>query len=143
MTRHSLLASALLTGYIVTGCSTPQADLSPRREAVVITTPALQVNPVQPGVDQIVIERLDLVQPGFIVIRADDDGKPGAVISHSVMLERGRHESVGVNIDPARAGAQVIAVVHADNGNVLFEYPGADGPMLVGDQMMMRVIKLR
>ncbi len=134
---------ALLVVATTAGCASSNADRATRDVPLVITTPALLVASPQIGVDQIVIDRVDLVRPGFVVIRSNDNGAPGTVVSHTVMLSAGRHEKIGVSIDPVKAGASVIAVVHSDNGNVLFEFPGPDGPTLVEGKMLMGRVDLK
>ncbi len=143
MNRSILLAAAMLTGAFAAGCSTTQSQLTPQVKPIVIAAPALVINPSQPGVDQIVIERADFTKPGFVVIRADNNGAPGDIISHSEMLSTGRHENFGININPVKAGARVIAVMHSDDGNVLFEFPGPDGPTLVNGQPITSIVNLK
>lgn len=69
------------------------------------------------------------VQGGWIVVRADEDGSPGAPIGYAA-VGPGLNVDVPVTLDPAAATHTVYAVLHVDAGQPgVFEYPGADEPV--------------
>jgi plastocyanin len=73
---------------------------------------------------------------GWLVIHAQRDGQPGEVLGYSPVKE-GDNADVVVLIDAARATGTLYAMLHSDAGTVgTYEFPGSDGPVLVGDQMV-------
>lgn len=76
-----------------------------------------------------------LDRPGYLVLRADDRGRPGEVVGNR-SLDPGVHGTVEVPIDPGaypdrRGYLFVWAVVYADDGDGTFE-PDEDTPVTVG-----------
>ncbi|MEX2550056.1 MAG: plastocyanin/azurin family copper-binding protein [Nitriliruptoraceae bacterium] len=67
---------------------------------------------------------------GWIVVHADDDGGPGAVLGH-VALPEGTSSNVEVPLDEALgADATVWPMLHVDAGEEgVYEFPGTDGPV--------------
>jgi hypothetical protein len=84
------------------------------------------------GEDNVVIvARVELLEPGWLVIHVDDDGQAGAVIG-GVRLAAGTHENVPVTIDRRYATPTLHAVLHQDDGEIgLLEFPDGDRPLLV------------
>jgi hypothetical protein len=74
--------------------------------------------------------------PGWLVIHANDNGNPGAVLGQ-VPLLRGVNTNVTVEVDPAAAGEQVFPMLHYDTGEAgVYEFgtvEGADGVVFVGE----------
>jgi hypothetical protein len=68
--------------------------------------------------------------PGWVVIQADDQGKPGKVLGYTA-VKAGNNPDVAVMIDPKGATAKLHAALELDAGKVgTFEYPGADKPAM-------------
>lgn len=67
---------------------------------------------------------------GFVVIHADADGAPGAVLGHTSVPE-GTSADVSVPLDQElTADATVWPMLHVDAGEVgTYEFPGPDGPV--------------
>lgn len=75
-------------------------------------------------------------EPGWIVIHAEADGKPGAVIGYSPVGE-GTTENVDVEIDLAQATERLFAMLHVDGGQVgVYEFPGDDVPAKAGENIV-------
>lgn len=75
--------------------------------------------------------------PGWIVIHADEDGKPGPVLGHS-WVASGVNADVRVKLDASKVTSELYAMLHADEGDVgIYEFPGADGPVLVAGYPVM------
>ena len=77
----------------------------------------------------VVVEQVFLTEPGYLVVRADDDGTPGRVLGHR-SLGGGLHTGATVRIDdPAwrnvTGNTTVWTVLHADDGDGSFD-PGED-----------------
>jgi hypothetical protein len=80
------------------------------------------------------VARVELLEPGWVVIHADDDGQAGAVIG-GMRLEAGTHENVPVTIDRRYATPTLHAVLHEDDGELhVLEFPEGDRPLLVNGQ---------
>jgi hypothetical protein len=85
----------------------------------------------------VVIEELTLDKPGFVVIHQEADGKPGPVIGHSDLIVPGSYKNYSVGIDSTMAGSAVYPMLHYDNGDGNYEFPGPDGPVKVDDKVVM------
>lgn len=77
----------------------------------------------QVSAGSVVVEEAALSEPGYLVIRADDDGEPGQVLGVRA-LDRGRHTGVAVALESSLRGSgprPVWAVIHADDGDGRFD----------------------
>jgi polyisoprenoid-binding protein YceI len=75
--------------------------------------------------------------PGWIVIHADAEGRPGPVIGYAAVAD-GTNMDVAVDVATDQATETLFAMLHTDGGTVgTYEFPGADGPVSVGDQVVM------
>ncbi len=71
--------------------------------------------------------------PGWIVIHAQADGKPGPILGFSPVAD-GENAEVAVEIDTAGATETLYAMLHTDAGEMgTWEFPGPDAPVKVGD----------
>lgn len=79
---------------------------------------------------RLVIDKIISIGPGWLVIHADNSGKPGAVLGFAA-VRNGENLNVIVAVDTARATPVVYAMLHTDAGVIgNYEFPGADGPQL-------------
>lgn len=77
--------------------------------------------------------------PGWIVIHADDEGKPGKILGYS-SVSKGPNTNVVVTIDSSEATPRVFAMLHVDNGIIgSFEFPGVDAPERHEDETIIVV----
>ena len=66
--------------------------------------------------------------PGWIVIHADDEGKPGQILGYS-SVSKGYNNNVVVDIDSSAVTQRLFAMLHTDKGIMgSFEFPGVDIP---------------
>lgn len=109
--------------------------------------PTATPEPITPAVsaaDQVLeddarltIDRVVAAEPGWIVLRADESGRPGPVLGYTKVAE-GEHTDVVVSLDPLEASPTIHAVLHQDEGQAnTFEYPGVDGPVQLGNDLVM------
>ncbi len=72
--------------------------------------------------------------PGWIVIHAQVDGKPGPILGFSPLAD-GENTDVAVEIDTSGATETLYAMLHTDAGEIgIWEFPdGPDAPVTVGD----------
>jgi predicted lipoprotein with Yx(FWY)xxD motif len=71
--------------------------------------------------------------PGWLVIHAQADGKPGPILGHAP-IAAGYNQNITVEIDPANATETLYAMLHIDAGTPgEYEFPGDDGPATDAD----------
>jgi hypothetical protein len=80
--------------------------------------------------------------PGWMVIHADMEGKPGAVLGFAPVLD-GENMEVLVNIDSTNATPVLHAMLHVDAGNIeVYEFPGADVPVTADGKVLMQAFNV-
>jgi predicted lipoprotein with Yx(FWY)xxD motif len=85
---------------------------------------------------QLTIAQVDSPGAGWLVVHAQADGKPGAVLGYSA-VKAGTNTNVVVTVDDSEATAVLYAMLHTDAGTVgTYEFPGADGPVSVNGEMV-------
>lgn len=99
--------------------------------------PSLTLEDQAGGSGTVVIKSLTLDKPGFVVIHKDGGGKPGPVIGHSDVLAAGTHSDVKVTFDNTQAGDRVFPMLHYDDGNGKYEFPGPDGPVKADGKVLV------
>jgi len=87
------------------------------------------------------IDSLFLDKPGYVVIHAVIDGAPGAVLGNSGLLE-GSREDVVVQVSDYRGRGGLIAMLHYDDGDGEYLFPGPDAPTFLNDEIVMIWFKI-
>ena len=98
----------------------------------------------QPVIDgNVKVGRVITNGPGWIVIHADNDGAPGAVIGQA-QLQDGINAQISVAIDINAATDTLHAMLHVDEGEVgTYEFPdGPDLPLQINDQVITRAFQV-
>jgi plastocyanin len=82
--------------------------------------------------------------PGWLVVHAQADGKPGSILGYSPVVA-GANSNVAVQVDLTAATTTLYAMLHTDAGTVgSWEFPGgADTPVMVNDQIVSPAFKLQ
>lgn len=104
------------------------------------------VHPDAPGVtvddqpienDTVSISRVVIAEPGWLVVHAQAEGRPGPILGQSP-VDPGENTDVMVQLDTAGATETLYAMLHSDRGTIgTFEFPdGADVPVTVGGQVV-------
>lgn len=76
------------------------------------------------------IGEVRLTQNAYVVIHRETDGKPGKVIGNSSLLLPGDNHGVLVAVqEDLRDGDRIFAMLHSDDGNGVYEFPGPDAPL--------------
>jgi hypothetical protein len=87
---------------------------------------------VQNGTDTVTVASANLSEGGYVVIHADDNGSPGAVLGNSSYLANGTSENIEIELDQnLTANTSLIAMAHLDtDGDEVYEFAGGslDGP---------------
>lgn len=130
-----LLLSALL-GACATSTETATPAATPTAAASLTLTD-------QPSGAAVVISSFTLDKPGYVVIHKDGGGAPGPVIGVSEVIAPGTYTDYQVAIDASQAGTAVFPMLHYDNGNGAYEFPGPDVPVKVGDKVLVGKVTWR
>lgn len=79
-----------------------------------------------PSADVVTLQDIDISNPGFILIRRDNQGAPAEIIGLSEYLSAGKNRNINVTLTkPAATGEILYAMVYIDNtGNQEFDFPG-------------------
>ena len=101
-------------------------------------TPLVKVSDQPLNNGMIKIDEVFSVGPGWVVIYTiNTNGQPDAPVGHAPVKD-GDNKDVMVQIDAAKVGGQLYALLHVDRGAVgTFEFPGPDGPVMMGVQMVV------
>jgi plastocyanin len=93
---------------------------------------------------QVIIAEVVSDGPGWLVIHAQADGKPGPILGYSPVAN-GTNSNVPVHLDLSAATTTLFAMLHIDAGTVgAWEFPGGpDTPVLVNGQMVSPAFKLQ
>jgi len=80
-------------------------------------------------------------QDGWIVAHLDEGGKPGKVIGHTA-VPKGENKDVKIKLEEdVAAGGHLWPMLHIDAGVIgTYEFPGADAPVVVGGNVVMKQI---
>ena len=90
---------------------------------------------------QVTIDAFFLDKPGYVVIHKEADGKPGPVIGNSELVS-GANRNLKVTIDETQAGTRIFAMLHYDDGDSTYEFPGPDAPVTLEDAVVVKPINL-
>jgi hypothetical protein len=90
----------------------------------------------------VVIDQVVSDGPGWIVIHADSEGAPGAIIGYSPVAN-GLNSNVQVLIDETLTTDVLFAMLHTDSGVLAtYEFPGADLPATRGGSVVMEAFSI-
>lgn len=122
-----VVAVIIIGGFLLFGGkkSAPEETISP-----LILTDGNAVNAAsQPAGSSVVVSLVVLKDPGYVVIHEDAKGAPGTVIGNSKLLE-GENRNITVELTRAsRDNETLYAMLHMDDGDGVYEFPGDDGPI--------------
>ncbi|MDR3575571.1 MAG: hypothetical protein P4L50_17060 [Anaerolineaceae bacterium] len=106
------------------------------------TVPALQVSDQSLIGGRIILSSVISQGPGWVVIYAQKNGQPGAVLGRTPVKD-GENEDVIVEVNPAKAIGTLYAQLFIDQGKIgTFENPGVDNPEMVGGQPVSAEFKI-
>ncbi len=88
--------------------------------------------------NQIVIANASIGDDGWLVIHKKQNGQTGPAIGYTSLL-KGSASKIKVTIDKTNLTPSLIAMLHYDRGEKgVFEFPGADGPVIRDKQVIMQ-----
>ena len=121
----------------------PGDDVPVFVDDVIVNVPFQAAFPIEDAVtasDQaaadgtITVDLVSAIEPGWIVIHADQDGGPGPVIVGWAPVGVGNNANVTVEIDLDQATETLYAMLHLDLGAAgTYEFPGNDRPVFDTD----------
>ncbi|HML23979.1 MAG TPA: SH3 domain-containing protein [Aggregatilinea sp.] len=135
-----------LNEFDVTGESDPvvSVDESPVQVAIQAAPSIVAYDQIADS-GTITVRSAMIDAPGWLVVHADDNGAPGAVLGQ-VALDEGVNLGVTVNVDPEAAGDSVWLMLHYDTGTAgtyeFGEVEGADSPVMLGGSPVVTPISL-
>lgn len=139
-----LVILLLLLTLLLVACqsATPEPTLAPITVEPTATEqhahdPAVSVFDQQIASGEVKIAEAVSDGPGWVVIHAQAEGKPGPILGYTA-LEDGQNSAVVVEIDAGQATETLYAMLHTDGGAVgTFEFPdGPDAPVLVDEKVV-------
>lgn len=115
--------------------SAPAPSDTPAAETMI--TPSVTVADQEIVEDKVTIAQVVSDGPGWLVVHAQADGKPGPILGYSPVAS-GANPGVAVAIDASGATETLYAMLHTDAGEIgTWEFPnGPDAPVMVGGQMV-------
>lgn len=141
--RKHLLGLVFVLALALAACSGGSSTESPTEVPTEAPTPELEmmdpsvtVSDQDASLGTVSIDLVHASDPGWLVIHADNDGAPGAVLGYAPVTV-GDNQDVVVEIDLAQATPVLYAMLHLDAGTVgEYEFPGDDVPVFVGDTIV-------
>ena len=136
-----IVSLLLLAAILLAACqsATPNQTEVP---AIVTATTAPRIEPSVMVMDQeidtgkVIIAEVVSDGPGWLVVHAQADGKPGPVLGYAAVSD-GSNINVAVEIDESAATETLYAMLHTDVGIVgTYEFPGEDGPVTVDEKVV-------
>ncbi len=128
--RLGLLGLSLVLGLGLIACQTgPAATAGGGNPAVIVTDQRIEGSTVT-------IKEAVSPGPGWIAIRTDQGGRPGALLGYA-HLSTGVNRDVIVAIDRTRITGTLYAMLHLDAGAFgVYEFPGPDAPVSIGGKVV-------
>jgi len=106
-------------------------------QAVMAQTPRVTVKDQAVGNGTVTVRLVVSNGPGWIVIHADQGGKPGPVVGHAV-VHNGRNRNVTVAVDTEKLTDTLYAMLHTDSGKMgTYEFPNGDPPVKNDGQIVV------
>lgn len=150
--KNYLLILGIISVFLISACTqqpepvqpTTQPTIitpAPTDQVVVETKPSIAVDEQKVENDNVVVARLFLDKPGYVVIHKVADGKPGPVIGNSELLN-GENSNVEVKVSDYENEDELIAMLHYDDGDSDYEFPGDDTPTKVDDKVVLQKFTL-
>lgn len=155
MKLRLLLGTVAALTLVGAGCSrttapeqAPTAAVQPVGEAPEVPASAVIPELIVPTMAQevkggkVTVLSVTLDKPGYVAIHADVAGKPGPVLGNSELLSQGKRTDVSVSIDAAKAGSMVWPMLHHDDGDGAYTFPGPDVPVQVEGKVVVKPLPL-
>lgn len=147
------LAAMLIAALALVGCTSPaEAEKSDNPEVWGYVTAAksaqLEIDVDQLGADELVVDRVLSPGDAWVVVHADDNGKPGMRIGLT-RIDKGETTDVKVELEDVTTD-KVIVAIHADRGtkgefdfDMMNPTMSPDRPYFVDEKELAQVVTVR
>lgn len=137
--NKKLTLSAILLGVLPllgAGCINKEMLSTKSKEEI---RAAISISAQSLGPDnQVVVDKASIGDDGWMTIHEKQNGQPGPTIGYTSML-KGEAKNIKVTIDKTNLTPTLIAMLHYDRGEKgVYEFPGADGPVILDQQVIMQ-----
>ncbi len=125
--KKYLLAALLSTSLLfLVGCIEPAEETTTTTKAIKVKEPYITIKTQKLISEQLTVKEAYLDRPGYVVIHANKDFI-GGIIARSPIME-GTGKDIKINVLNYSGQSPLYAVIHYDNGDGVFQYPGPDSP---------------
>lgn len=151
---RALLAVVVVGALALTGCAATQGEDEAVDKMKVwgyvasADSAQLELAEDQDGVDELVVDRVLTPGDAWIVVHADDNGKPGMRVGLA-RVEKGESTDIKVKLEELTT-PNVIVAVHADKGksgefdfDMMNKEMSPDRPYFVDEKELAKVVKVR
>lgn len=130
--KNYLVVLGIISIFLISACAqqqptqqtTTQPSIitpAPTKQVVVETKASIAVDEQKVENGNVVVARVFLDKPGYVVIHKVADGKPGAVIGNSGLLNK-ENSNGNVKISGYENENELIAMLHYDDGMVIMSF---------------------
>ena len=131
MKKILLIIFAIVSVFLIS-CSQPQLEPTAKEDI----TPSVSVGEQKLVDDSVTVSSVVAEEDGWLVIHADNDGKPGEVLGHT-QVHKGLNIEVTIAIDGSKAVDFLHAMLHVDKGTSgVFDFPGDDAPVKLDEAVV-------
>lgn len=93
--------------------------------------------------NEVSVDSAAITDDGWVVIHAVADGRSGQILGYTSLSGGATAKKIKVAVDKTKVTPNLIAMLHFDRGEKgVFEFPGADGPVIREQQVIMQEFKL-
>lgn len=133
--RKKILSLAAVLGTIAllgAGCAGKEtAQTGNQPPSILVSAQDLKAD------NQVVIDKANIDDNGWVVIHEKQNGLAGAVLGYTALL-KGGSAKIKISIDKSNLSPSLIAMLHYDRGQKgVFEFPGDDGPVIRDQKVIM------
>ncbi len=130
-----IVAVAIIAVVYLVLPSTEQVPISEALISISVSDQAVKDDTVR-------IDVLFLDKSGYVVIhKVTEEGKPGMVIGNSGLLD-GLNQNLLVTIAGLSGETELIAMLHYDDGDGNYQFPGPDGPTILDEKIVLTKFKI-
>ncbi|OGH92220.1 MAG: hypothetical protein A2534_01785 [Candidatus Magasanikbacteria bacterium RIFOXYD2_FULL_39_9] len=135
--KAALLISTLSTiALLGAGCAKNNTP-SPSTKEQIIPSITTENQPLTEN-NQVVIKEASIGQDGWIAIHTKENGQLGDIIGYT-SLPAGKDTKIKITVDRNKVTPSLVAMLHYDRDpKGAFESPGADGPVIRDQQVIMQ-----
>lgn len=140
MFKKFLSPALIAMAILVSGCTSTTNTTTTTSRPIFVPALVVEDQPVTAG--SIMVKSASTDKPAFVVMHADNGGKPGLVIGNSKLFDR-RETDLKISIGAGNAGSKVFAMLHYDNGDGVYTSLDEDKPVLLEGNVVVKPINLQ